>query len=246
MKPNRFRAVLVGLTLCAVLLVGLHAPSRAEDTPPWMEAVTRMSRIQALLEYVYMETGEYPPSLEFLERSFNHGLPDQAPKVAVPVDPATSKPFRYELSQDGRHYRLSAPDPSAYGGNAVTLNSLDWGWMAALARQRRAEQLAMECRYNIEVLATQSEMYAKDHSGKFPSQLDELVPKYLPRHPVCPLTGKNYVLTSTTNGYYVSCPNPQNHGLKKFGYASDKGMVVEPLENRPAAPSPSPSPSKAR
>jgi len=242
-KRSSLRAVLVGLVLGAVTLVGLRLPSSAQETPAWKEAVSRMSRIQALLEYVYMETGEYPPNLEFLERSFNHGLPEKAPKVLIPADPATSKPFLYELSQDGRRYRLSPPEPGAYGEHAVTLQSLEWGWMAALARQRRAEQLALECRYHIEILATQCEMFAKDNGGRFPTELSELIPKYLPRHLACPVTGKNYQFTRTTNGYYVSCPNPANHGLKKFGYASDKGMVVEPLENRPPTPSASPAPA---
>ncbi len=245
MKRFLLRAALFGLVLGATTLGLLRLPSSAQETPAWKEAVTRMSRIQALLEYVYMETGEYPPSLEFLERSFNHGLPDKAPKVAVPVDPATSKPFVYELSQDGRRYRLAPPDPGAYGANAVTLQSLEWGWMAALARQRRAEQLALECRYHIEILATQCEMFAKDNSGRFPTDLAELIPKYLPRHLVCPVTGKAHQFTRTTNGYYISCPNPANHGLKKFGYASDKGLVVEPLDNRPPSPSASPSPAIA-
>ena len=231
MKSTR---TLVVLVLAFLALGGLRSPSLAETLPPWKEAVTRMSRLQALLEYFYMETGEYPPSLDALERSFNHGLPEGAPKVVVPVDPASSKPFRYELAQDGQRYRLAPPSPEAYGANAVVFESIDWGWMAALARQRRAEQLALECKYNIEGLATSCEMYAKDHGGKFPAQLDELVPKYIPRHPVCPLTGKNYSLVPGASGYFVSCPNPQNHGLKKFGYASDKGMVVEALEERGA------------
>lgn len=237
----------VWLFLVLLGLAVLPAPVRGEEAPPWKEAAARMSRLQALLEYFYMETGEYPPNLGVLERSFNHGLQDQAPKVVVPTDPATGKPFLYERAQDGRRYRLAPPEPAKYGANALTFESLDWGWMAILARQRRAEQLALECKYNLEVLATQSEMYAKDHGAKFPSQLDDLVPRYIPRHPVCPLTGKNYTYAPGGKGYFLSCPNAQNHGLKKFGYSSDRGMVVEPLEAKPApgeaapaAPAPAP------
>lgn len=238
------------LLIVAALLIAtlLQMPARAQDAPAWKEAVSRMSKIQALLEYFYMETGEYPPNLGVLERSFNQDLPDKAPKVVVPTDPATSKAFVYELSQDRKKYRLAPPDPAKYGANAVTLDSIDWGWMALLARQRRAEQLALECKYNMEVLATQSEMFAKDSGGKFPSAIDELVPKYIPRHPVCPLTGKNYSFAPGGKGYIISCPNAQSHGLKKFAYSSDRGMVVEPLPSQggggaaPPAPTASPSP----
>lgn len=248
MKIRMFLMVTV-LTLAATLL---QVPARAQEGASWKEAVARMSKIQALLEYFYMETGEYPPNLAVLERSFNQDLPDKAPKVVVPPDPATSKPFHYELSPDRKKYRLAPPDPAKYGSNAIGLESIDWGWMALLAKQRRAEQLAMECKYNMEVLATQSEMYAKDNGGKFPSAIDELVPKYIPRHPVCPLTGKNYSFAPGGKGYIISCPNAQNHGLKKFSYSSDRGMVVEPLQSQGGAgkgagetPAPVPSPSPA-
>lgn len=234
------------VVLALLALAAWQVPAVAQDVPPWREAVVRMSKVQALLEYFYMETGEYPPNLAVLERSFNHALPDKAPKVVVPLDPASSKPFVYELSQDGRRYRLAPPEPDKYGANAVVLDSIDWAWMAVLARQRRAEQLALECKYNMEVLATQSEMFAKDNGGKFPSQVDELVPKYIPRHPTCPLSGKNYTYAPGGKGYFISCPNPPNHGLRKFGYSSDRGMVVEPLEGRaPAGQAPAPGASPA-
>ncbi len=254
MKFTRIGLVLVALCVWALALGGPQVRAESE-APSWREAAVRMSRLQTLLEYFYMETGEYPPNLKVLERFFNHGIPAEAPKVAVPVDPATSKPFLYEVSQDGLHYRLAPPDPTVYGAQTLTLETLDWGWMAALARQRRAEQMGMECRLKIEVLATQCEMYAKDHEGRFPARIEDLVPKYLPRVPVCPATGQSHLLVPTSTGYFISCPNPNNHGLKRFGYASDKGMVVEALEARPrpgrpagppspapASPAPSPSP----
>lgn len=228
------------ITLTAILV---QLPARAQEGAAWKEAVARMSKIQALLEYFYMETGDYPPNLAVLERSFNQDLPDKAPRVVVPTDPATSKPFLYELSSDRKKYRLAPPEPSKYGSNAIGLESIDWGWMAMLARQRRAEQLAMECKYNMEVLATQSEMFAKDNGGKYPNSIDELVPKYIPRHPVCPLTGKNYGFAPGGKGYLISCPNAQSHGLKKFSYSSDRGMVVEPLDKSGAGARPSPSPT---
>jgi len=255
-KLTRSALVLVALVLWTFALSGPGSQVRAEAEAPWKEAAVRMSRLQALLEYFYMETGEYPPNLKVLERFFNHGIPDEAPKVTVPTDPATSKPFLYEVSQDALRYRLAPPDPGAYGAQALTLETLDWGWMAALARQRRAEQMGMECRLKIEVLATQCEMYAKDHEGKFPTRIEDLVPKYLPRVPVCPATGQAHLLVPTSTGYFISCPNPNSHGLKKFGYASDKGMVVEAMENKPrparpasspgSSPSPGPSPSSGQ
>jgi len=244
-KLTRPSLVLVALALWTLIL---SAPGSrvCADEAAWKEAAIRMSRLQALLEYFFMETGEYPPSLMILDRFFNHGVPDKAPKVTVPTDPATSKPFLYEVSQDALHYRLAPPDSSAYGAQALTLETLDWGWMAALARQRRAEQMGMECRLKIEVLATQCEMYAKDHEGKFPSRIEDLVPKYLPRIPVCPASGQAHLLVSTATGYFVSCPNPNSHGLKKFGYASDKGIVVEAIENTPRPGRPAQSPGSSR
>lgn len=236
--------LLVMVTALTLLAAALQSPAPAQEGG-WKEAVGRMSKIQALLEYFYMETGEYPPNLGVLERSFNQDLPEKAPRVVVPVDPATSKPFTYELSQDRKKYRLAPPDPARYGANAIGLEAIDWGWMAFLAKQRRAEQLALECKFNMEVLATQSEMYAKDHGGKFPSSIDELVPKYIPRHPVCPLTGKNYGFAPGGNGYVISCANAQGHGLKKFSYSSERGMVVEPLEGQGGGGRPAPGASPA-
>ncbi len=208
-------------------------------------AVTAISRLQAIIEYYYMETGIYPASLQELNAALNSRVPRGAKPVKLPVDPATSRPFTYVVAPNRRSYALRFPDPTKYGGFNVTLKPVAWGWMATLARRRQIEAAAIQSKIMIEHIATQCEMYAKDHQGRFPSSLDDLYPKYIKRYPQSPLTGKNYIYKQTVSGYIISDPNPESYGLKEFSYSSREGMRVIPLstDKKPSHPNRKQAPS---
>jgi hypothetical protein len=209
----------------------------------WREAIARLARVQAMVEYFFMETGVYPSSLEEMDQAYNSRLPQDVPRVLIPKDPATNQPFTYRLSQQ-RGYTLSLPDPSRYGGKDLVLEAVDWGWMARLAEQRRFEGLALQCGQTLKLLATQAEMFAKDHANQFPQTLDEMMPRYIRKQPACPMSGKNYLYVRDGAGYRISCPNPELHSLKAFTYDSRKGMIVEELKPQSSgSPSPASTPA---
>ncbi len=202
----------------------------------WRDGLQAMSRLQAMIEYYFIETGAYPSSLEALERSFNKGLPEEAVKVKIPVDPISSKPFVYKLSPDRRVYLLSLPDPSLYGNNAFELRPVDWAWMAEATRLRRMERVLLDCTHSMELIANRIELYAKDHENIFPENLAALRPRYMPKALVCPGCGLEYVYERKGKGYLLSCPDPSRHGLEVFTYDSEKGLNVKEIGSAPEAP----------
>lgn len=199
-----------------------------------------MSALQAMLEYFYMEAGVYPPDLGDLGRVFNYNLRKSDRPLQIPVDPATNQPFVYTVDARNKSYVLRLPDPAAYGGVSFQLSSVDWAWMNMLAEQRRFEQMFLQTGDNIKGLAKQVELFAKDNGGKFPDTLDALYPKYIKRYPQDPLSGKNYVYSLQGQEYTISCPNPEQYGMKRLLYSSSQGMIVERLDGTSRAGSSTP------
>lgn len=213
--------------LSLALLLALAPAARAQDKT--LEAWQRMSRLQCLVEYFYMETGVYPLDLAEMDQIFRAKAPRAPKPVAIPLDPATNQPFKYQVDASGRRYTISVPDPSKYGGQKMVLSTLDWGYLADLADLKRFEQVVRQNSAMMKAIATQCEMYAKDHAGKYPEQIDDLLPKYINRVPSDPLTGKNLVYKKLLDGYLISCPNPERYGLKTFLYSSTQGIQMEQM-----------------
>lgn len=210
-------------------------PAQAQQDP-YADAVTRISTVQSMLEFFFMEAGVYPAELEDLNRAFNERVPKGFKPVPVPLDPATNKPFAYQVGPKHKSYTLGFPDAAKYSGPPLKLTQVQWGWLAWEAERKRFEQLAQLSKEHMELLATQLEMFAKDNGGKYPTAMDELFPKYIRRHPQDPLTGKNYQYKPLADGYIVSNPNPERYGLKLFQYSSSQGWQVEALPAEPKAP----------
>lgn len=226
----------------AALIAGLWLSSSgqawAQDKS--VEAWQRISRLQCLIEYFYMETGVYPLDLAEMDQIFHNRAPRAKP-IGIPVDPATNQPFKYNLEQGGRRYSLSVPDPSRYGGTRIGVGAMDWGYLADLADLRRFQEIMSSMGGLMKATATQVEMYAKDHGGQYPAQLDDLMPKYLQRFPNDPLTGKNLGYKKQIDGYLIVCPNPEKYGLKTFQYHSSQGIQ---MERAPKAGGGAPPPGK--
>ncbi|CAN0505410.1 unnamed protein product, partial [Phaeothamnion confervicola] len=165
-----------------------------------------------MLEYFFMEAGFYPNSLEELEQLINSKAPKGSKLLVVPKDPATNQPFSYTLEKTGRRYILTVPDSSKYPEGKPYVQSMEWGFLADLAELRRFEQIVRHTTNIIKAVATQVELFAKDHGNQFPNSLDDLMPKYMARYPTDPLTNKNFNYTKTATGYIVACPNPERYG----------------------------------
>lgn len=231
------RKWLVGAALVAAVQFNAVGPLWAQ--PASSEAWTRMSQIQCMLEYFFMEAGFYPTSLEELEQLMNSKAPRNATLLKVPKDPQTNQSFAYSLDKTGRKYKLSTPDSAKYAEGTPSLTNLDWGFLADLAELRRFEQVVRHTSNMIKGVATQVEMYAKDHNNNFPETMDDLVPKYIGRFPTDPVTGKNLIYKKVDKGYVVACPNPDKYGFKVFQYTSSAGMQVQGIKPAPKEGDPS-------
>ncbi|MGM9992222.1 MAG: hypothetical protein ACI376_05160 [Candidatus Bruticola sp.] len=198
---------------------------------PKAKGLRAYARLQVLIEYYFMESGLYPVSLKALERSFNTGLPTDAPKVIIGDDPVSGKPFVYQVSKDRHHYTLSVPEPDKYGADWPALETIDWGWLMLAAEGKRIERLLSDCTRSINELATACEIYAKDHNKAFPAKLESLRPQYMFRELRCPASSKPYIYTFRRGGYTIECPEPRRHGLGSIKYDSDKGLFIGGAEN---------------
>lgn len=59
------------------------------------------------------------------------------------------------------------------------------------AKKELGEEDLKGCRSNLTNLATASDMWCSDHSGRYPDSPSQLTPDYLKQLPVCPATGKD-------------------------------------------------------
>lgn len=231
------RRLVVGLLVALSLTVGAWAEGEEANTPPSagpaktvQGGLQELSSLQSMLEFFFMEAGVYPPTLEELNLAYNSQLPRGAKTVPIPKDPITGKEFVYRAEPNRKGYTLGFPDATKYGLPAdFQLRSVAWGWLALRAERNRFEEMVKLSKYHIESIATQVEMYAKDHDGGYPKTLDQLYPDYIKRHPQDPVTGKNYLYKQLADGYLVSSPNPERYGLKLFQYSSSQGIQVEVL-----------------
>lgn len=208
------------------------AVSAAADGSVKAEGIRAYARMQVLIEYYFMNAGIYPASLEALEHSLNSELPADASRVKIEKEPVSGKPFIYTVSKDRHSYTLSLPNPEVYGRDVPSLRQIDWGWMFWAAEARRIERQTMGCMKSIEALATECEIYAKDHGKAFPAALEDLRPQYMPKLLLCPGCGKPYEYVLRRGGYFISCPDAASHGLSKFGYDSEKGLLIEELDRQ--------------
>lgn len=203
---------------------------------PWVYAeeidlnkcVGDLGKIQGLIEYFYMEFGEYPASLKDMEKIYNEeSLVKDQPKIIIPKDPASGKDYFYEVKPDGLDYTLKVPSPEVYGQKKIELNKIDWGWMQRLAGEERRQALLQVCVAQMKKLATSLELYAKDNKGNYPAALKDLIPNFEKEIYKCPACSKEYIYTKLEDSYELACPEPQKHKLKALKYNSNKGLTGE-------------------
>ncbi|MCA9776086.1 MAG: hypothetical protein KC800_05190 [Candidatus Eremiobacteraeota bacterium] len=88
------------------------------------------------------------------------------------------------------------------------------------ARQHQEEHLT-SCKTNLKRIGTALEMYSTDWSGRYPTDLEALVPAYIDELPVCPAADSfSYQLELGTESphnesgmqdYYYLCCQGENH-----------------------------------
>jgi hypothetical protein len=228
------KKVLIALIVLFLFSLVLTSPAPAQEKAgeeKLLQCISALARIQAYVEFYYMETGVYPRNLKELEKVFNEEATKKNDEVIFPKDPATGKEFIYEPSKDAKGYTLSSPDPSLYGLKKLSLSSVNWGWMNMIAEEKKKKAYAYFCKYNMDMIAMLIKKY-NDDEKKMPQALKDLLPKYLKALPSCPSTGKEYVFSVTGKDYVISCPNCREHGFSAFELNSKTGFKAEPLASQ--------------
>jgi len=196
------------------------------DAEKLMKLFDALSQARVYIEFYYMEAGDYPTDLKQLEKDLNSILPKNLEQISIPLDPATGKPFIYKSAEDRQSYIISVPDASLYGMSKIEFPNVKWGGFTVVAEDRKFKFLGTICIQNIKHIATAIEFYAKDHKGKYPKKLKDLIPRYLPSMPVCPITGKFYEYKKEGEDYYVKCPNPKEHKMEILMFSTRRGWVT--------------------
>jgi len=219
----------IGVLMAALFMI--PASLRAADAPDAAKlnaAAAALAKAQTLIEFYYMETGSYPPTIDDMLTQYNQGVKDTDPKVVVPTDPATGKKLVYTPNADATSYTVKVPEPALYGVQALELKNMDWGWMAQLAAEQRKKRLAYTCGKYQELIVGVVAQYNKDNRNKFPDTLQQLMPKYLAKLPTCPVAKKDYVYKHDDRGFEIGCPDPAAHGLEVFRFSSTEGPKKYP------------------
>ncbi len=236
MRHRRVVPVILPILLCLLIALtsvparahGQHEPtpgSAASSTGANIErAVGALGKIQAVLEFYYLDHGEYPDRLSTMIKQFNLGAGPGEPQLQLPTDPATGRDFVYIPSSDHTRYRLRVPRPQSYGVDRLQVHQVNWAWMTRLAQAQKKRRDTVECAERMRVVASAINQYNRDHRNQFPEKLSQLVPRYLKVLPVCPATGKPYFYQATSRGFEIGCPNPSVHGFRIFGFSSTTGL----------------------
>jgi hypothetical protein len=168
---------------------------------------------------------EYPGTLELLIAAFLEGQRQAGTSEA-------SNAFRRE--DDGLAYRgaglwASPALLSPLAGVSVGIR--------AVARQE-ALDLAQACRDNLRQISQALDAYAKGHDGRYPDQLADLVPGYLPELPICPAASSDtysagyqwdqYSRFEPASSFYTVCCKGQYHRRARCNedqpsYSSESG-----------------------
>lgn len=101
------------------------------------------------------------------------------------------------------------------------------GWMIYSFLQARAEDHLRLCSTNLNTIATAARMYAKDHQGQYPKNLEVLkAAKYLENIPRCPTAGSmtygDYETSNKPAAVTVSCTGGHHRKLLKGPGNPDK------------------------
>jgi hypothetical protein len=110
----------------------------------------------------------------------------------------------------------------------------------------KAQPLLTGCKSNLKNLASAVEMYASDHEGRYPRDLQLLTPHYLKEIPTCPaarkLTYQDYQVTTYPDCFSFSCVG-NNHNRAMLGetgntdnlpaYHGEIGLISRPADRVP-------------
>jgi len=213
------------LSLC-FLFVFTSAVFAQENKNAVIEGMTLMSRMQTYLEFYYMNTGDYPRTLEDLDIVFNSDVKKESDKIVLPKDLASGKNFVYTPSKTLKYYTLSVPDPSLYGVEKMELTAVPWGWMDNVAKKISSSSKTDLCSKYMSGLIMAVKAF-QEKEKKLPSDINQLIPDYVKALPLCPQTGKPYSIELRKDDLLIICPDPSAHGYKVFRCSMRKGFVVE-------------------
>lgn len=155
---------------------------------------------EALKEYK-VKNGQYPNSLSKI-----------TPKYIKKIHrcPANGKNYKYILSKDREQFTLFCEgdyhNKTVHNGinypqycSKYELVSSEESYRSILNEEKKRKGFPL-CQQNLRNIAVALEEYKKEHDGKYPRNLDSLIPEYLKQIPKCPSAEKD----TYSSGYEVN------------------------------------------
>lgn len=220
--------ILISIVFVMFIYCGGSFAEEGSGTTILAQTVSNLSKLQTLIEFFYVEMGEYPPNLGELNVFFNAEVPPDMSKIDIPLKEPSGKPYIYEVSKDGSNYLIKSADFME-----LQLYSVSWGWMKDVAGEQRRQQKAQQCANFLKMIATAIEIYAHDSQNQYPTDLKLLIPRYTKQMAVCPASRKEYVYEIKDDAYMISCPSPELHGFEYLRYSSKRGLQYKEKKKEP-------------
>ncbi len=201
-----------------IILLLLCGSAQADPVSDLKGCLANLNALGDALEAHFARTGNYPASLKELGVSLPPcpaaGKDTYSAGYVGPSDPAAPD---YLLACQGTHHQ------------AVGLRENEPGYVSGdIMGNSRALFTGTDrgCVENMANLMAALELYASEHEGVYPSQLQEAMAK----RPVCPVAGRDtysaaYAVSRDPDAYTLLCQDESHQAL---GVSSSQGFLLEP------------------
>lgn len=225
-QPTRALLLAFGPKADACLEEALKTAVRPADTVDGLSQIQTLSRdVQDRIEHVgYVDFTPMVRAFRTIIKTLPTTDPSQAWVFQMIDEIGELRSVTVMSAEpDGVMLRSSGVGVPVVAGGAVLSAVLVPSFVPA-----RTQGKLTACKSNLKNIGTALEMYSTDHSGRFPTQLSELVPDYLRAIPTCPAAQSDtyaagFQSASVPDAYTVVCGG---HHHQSVGYSADHPLYT--------------------
>lgn len=225
-------AIFILITTVSVLARMSTGSSAQQEPGDHTEACRQnLKNIATALEmYATDNNGRYPDSISQLVPQYLKSIP-QCPAAGSDTYTAgfvtgENAPQNEKHWKDYYYVACSGHHHPEYQANLPAIDCT-FGLLPRLPYNGTPQGGREACSEELKNVATAMELYSTDHEGKYPAELSQLVPDYLPAMPTCPVNLKDpYILESGAASlhndkkfpqyYYLTCSGSHPGGSPAF------------------------------
>lgn len=225
---------------------GESGPKEHIDLIKDTECQSHLQELGALCElYAADNDSQYPPNLEKLissdgTRSYIKQLPTCPYTDNVNYFyQVTDNGNNFEIICNGSHKDTAQGYPRFTSSEKLVCNSLTAYIVQTQGEREHAESDLTSCKSNLKTIGTACEMYATDHAGRYPQNLEVLLAPsdaqpYFKRMPTCPTSPDcyyDYDYNTCPDTYTLQCKGNHRDDYIEEGYpkfSATEGLIERP------------------